>query len=186
MSAAHEWMALDITARSPEDVMWAGHQTGGSASDEATSIEFALRGLAIHRHASEIAWPYGGPPWPAARPAAALRAEEQCSLPQWREIASPSFAAIRDPLSGGVAVLLSVRVVKQAWRQPDGVVDCAAGLPARAGHAVLAVGAIEDGQGERIIIKNSWGVLWGAAGYGFMTSRYLSAYLKRAYILEQS
>ena len=61
------------------------------------------------------------------------------------------------------------------WVQPDGIVDQAVGekpdLNRR--HAVIAVGH-GDVNGQRaVIIRNSWGDGWGAAGYGYLTEKYL-------------
>src|SRR5689334_17804864 len=71
VSAAHEWMAQDGVIRSPEDVIWAGHQEGGPSTKEATSVRLALVGLKRFAHATEKAWPYNNPAWPADRPRAA-------------------------------------------------------------------------------------------------------------------
>jgi hypothetical protein len=58
---------------------------------------------------------------------------------------------------------------------PQGVVDPAPGEqpePDRR-HAVLAVGHGEvDGQ-RAILVRNSWGLNWGVAGYGWLTERFL-------------
>ena len=183
VSAAHEWMAPGSRARSPEDALWAAHQIGGRADVESTTIEFALRGLALHRHAEELAWPYGNPPWPAPRPAAASRQEAQLTPPQWREIGNPSFEAIDAELISGAAVLLSVRVVRSAWTTGAALVDAPPGRVARAGHAVLAVGTVRNAVSDRIIFKNSWGPDWGDEGYGLLTRQYLDAYLRRAFVV---
>lgn len=61
------------------------------------------------------------------------------------------------------------------WVKPDGLVDQAAGeqpdLNRR--HAVIAVGHGEVKGQRAVIIRNSWGDGWGAAGYGYLTETYL-------------
>lgn len=58
---------------------------------------------------------------------------------------------------------------------------------AGAGHAVTIVGykcptgKIED---TKFIFRNSWGVGWGAGGYGFFTYEYLANNLFNAYVVE--
>ncbi|MDQ8203048.1 C1 family peptidase [Pelagicoccus sp. SDUM812003] len=55
------------------------------------------------------------------------------------------------------------------------------------GHAVAIVGyknptgKLED---ARFIFRNSWGIEWGAGGYGFMTGEYLKNNLLSAYVVE--
>jgi C1A family cysteine protease len=184
VSAAHEWMGSSET-RSPEDALWAAHQIGGPPGVEATQLVWALQGLAVHSHASETSWPFGNPPWPANRPAAAGNASEQRTLPPWSEIAR-TFAAAQDELSAGLAVLLSLWFVTGAWDGRTGVIDAPPGRVTRTGHAVLAVGTANLAGVDTIIVKNSWGPGWGAAGYGQVTRDYLESYLKRAFVLGRS
>lgn len=185
VSGAHEWMTGIPGARSPEDAMWAAHTHGGPAHLEATTIAFALAGLTIHKHTSEAAWPYGKPAWPADRPPEGNSSADLWILPIWRELIGADFSSISAELTAGFAVLLSLRVVRRAWRQAGGLVDAPSAQVTRAGHAVLAVGAIDDADGRRVIVKNSWGSEWGVSGYGFLTNRYLEGYLKRAFVLER-
>lgn len=187
VSAAHEWMAADATVRSPEDVIWAAHQAGSPAGREDTSVDFALVGLSTHEHATETAWPYGMPPWPADRPAAATAPINRRPLPAWRRLPSTSASKIAVELAAGMAVVLTVRVVVAAWLAPGGVVDAEAGRKSPGVHAVLAVGSVADGSSDaqQIVIKNSWGPAWGDAGFGFLTSRYLDAYGVVAHAMEQ-
>jgi len=168
--------------RSPEDALWAAHQMGGRPDVEATQLLHALQGLSKHAHATERAWPYGSPPWPAARPAAATEAAERRPLPLWAEIAR-SFAAVEQELASELAVLLSMRFVVGAWDAASGAIDAPPGEVARTGHAVLAVGTAREAGLESVIVKNSWGDQWGVAGYGFVSRRYLESYLKRAFVL---
>lgn len=165
--------------------MWAGHSQGGRAGVEATSIHRALSGLAVHRHAREEAWPYGTPPWPASRPVTAADPAQQRDLPLWRELIPPDYSAVAGALDAELAVLLSLRVVYEAWHREGGQIDADSSEVWREGHAVLAVGVVDGDPTEPIIIKNSWGLNWGDAGYGFLTKRYFENFIKRAFVLER-
>jgi hypothetical protein len=186
VSAAHEWLARDGIMRSPEDAIWAGHQQGGPTAIQATSVRLALAGLQAHRHASEEAWPYGSPPWPAPRPPAATLAGNRRPLPSWRQLSAVTLSTVRDELAQGNAVILTLRVVYSAWRQPGGVIDADPGRKTPDNHAVVAVGVQTsvDGTTQLVVVKNSWGENWGNAGYGFVSRRYLETYGVRAHALD--
>jgi hypothetical protein len=185
VSAALEWMKRDSQIRSPEDAIWAAHREGGPQNLEETSVRLALSGLTRRRHAQESAWPYGTPPWPAPRPSAAKMSTNQTTLPLWRETPG-SWDAIRDALGNGHAVVLTLRFVSSAWLPSGPDVDAPPGQKCPTNHAVLAVGLTEtsDGLAESVIVKNSWGVGWGLAGYGLVSRRYLEHYVVRAHALE--
>lgn len=164
--------------------MWAGHQVHDVPGREETSVRGALQGLALHGHCSEQAWPYGTPHYSAGRPAAALAAGNQHALPGWRAIDKLTIEAVAAELEESRAVVLSLRVVRSAWRVTGGEVDADPGAKTPGSHAVLAVGVLDDP--VRVIIKNSWGPLWGQDGYGFITERYLDTYGLRAHVLEET
>jgi len=186
VSGAHEWLAADRELRSAEDAMWAAHQIGTVPGREEISVRWALEGLSAHEHASEQAWPYGTPQWPAGRPAAALEAPNRRALSSWWRLQPLSFATIRAQVAEGNAVLVSLRVVPAAWRRPDATIDAEPGRKAPGNHAVLAVGATEPGEDpERAIVKNSWGPRWGCDGYGYLSRRYLETYGLRMHVLER-
>lgn len=182
VSAAHEWMAGEDAHRSPEDALWAGHQVLHIPGREETSVAAALQGLTSHEHASEGAWPYGQPAYPATRPTAAEQAVNRRALPAWRAMPATDIQVVRTELERPAAVLLTVRFVHGAWRAADGVIDAPPGRKTITNHAVLAVGT-DDGL-ARVIIKNSWGTRWGEEGYGYMSARYLEGYALRAHVLE--
>jgi C1A family cysteine protease len=189
VSAAHEWMARSRSSLSPEDAIWAGHQAGGPPTEEATSVDLALRGLAKNGHASEDAWPYGRPPWPADRPAAAQDDNSRSTLPVWRRCTAVSLAILEEELEDDHAVVLTLAFVPPVWYRAaaDGFVDADHGRPVVGNHAVLAVGILDIGSANpRIVIKNSWGEPWGAGGFGFVSARYIEHYGVAAHVLERN
>ena len=174
VSAAHEWLANDAITRSVEDVIWAGHQVAPSTREE-TSTQSALTGVGRHRHASESAWPYGSPSWPADRPPEASKPEHQLTAPSWTRCGA-DYDEVAAAVTAGFAVVLTAAVVHSAWRHPDGLVDAQPGSVSRGNHAVLVVGYVADTTIEQLVFKNSWGTYWGTAGYGFMTRRYVNSF----------
>jgi C1A family cysteine protease len=178
VSAAHDWLA-PITARSTEDALWAAHQIGGNPTREPTRVQFALEGLTRHGHASEAAWPYGSPAFPADRPAHQSALELEI-LPPWQKVpTTTSFAAVVAQLVLGVAFILTLEHNQRAWMQADqsGVVDAPPGSKTVGRHAVLAVGASAGSGDAHLVIKNSWGDDWADGGYARLSQRYFESYL---------
>jgi hypothetical protein len=93
-----------------------------------------------------------------------------------------TLPAIRAELEQAHAVILSVKVVRSAWRKAGGEIDAPPGQKTPGNHAVLAVGVLNAP--ARVIIKNSWGAAWGNSGYGFISEDYLNSYGLRAHVLE--
>lgn len=182
VSAAHEWIADDSTIRSPEDAMWAGHEVHDVPGREETSVRGALEGLAAYGHCTESAWPYGSPRYTSGRLSTALDPANRRTLPRWRALGTLTLPAIRAELEQAHAVILSVRVVRSAWRVASGEIDVPPGRKTPGNHAVLAVGVLDAP--ARVIIKNSWGAAWGDRGYGYITEGYLNSYGLRAHVLE--
>lgn len=173
ISAAQEWHDQTGELLSPENAIWAAHQIGGDPQVEATTVERACEGLAIHSAVLDPAWPHAKPPFPADRPPDAQDPVNHRDLPPWERISPPTHTALDTALGGGRPVIVTFRLVPRAWYHNDDEIDAAPGAPIVGGHAVLAVGI--DAQ-DRLIIKNSWGPWWGDAGYGYITPRYLQSY----------
>jgi Cysteine protease len=175
VAGSQEWRARFDEQLSIEDVMWAAHRVGGPRDREETSVQLALTGLERHGHASEIAWPYGKPAWPADRPASAAEPHQLRAAADWYRLDVIEFDSMTRLLAADLAVVLTVRFVPLGWRDPSGLIDSPGGVVA-GGHAVLAVGAANRDGSDGLIVKNSWGLWWGESGYGFMTRRYVAEY----------
>lgn len=189
VSAAHEWYAARREHLSSEDALWAESQISGAGIEDGATVQSALVGLTTHRHAIERAWPYGKPAWfddKRQRPAKACRSTNQCPLPRWTRLPLPLLPSTIDQIDQVRPVILTLRVVPDAWNsRDDGIVDAEPGMYTARGHAVVAVGTWPDESkpAEGLWIKNSWGLTWGVAGYGRLTRRYCDAYLTAAHVL---
>lgn len=173
VSAALEWCAGDGKVLSVENVIWAAHRAGGDPAAEMTSVQYACNGLDAHAATVEPSWPYGDPPFPSDRPAAAVDPVNHRANAPWERIDPPRLDDIESSLQAGRPVVVTLRFVPRAWSDLTGVVDAPHGATIAGGHAVAAVGVNE---GEQLIVKNSWGPEWGDEGYGYITRQYLEAY----------
>lgn len=185
ISAAHEWVAANEELRSPEHAIWAGHQIRSVPGREETTIAWALQGLGMHRHAAEIAWPYGTPHWTQGPPAAVANEANTRVLPPSHRLGPPWFEAVRDTLGVGEPVILTIAVVYSPWQEPLPVIDAEPGQKTEGNHAVVAVAIADEGEDpELVLVKNSWGPRWGDQGYGAISRRYLESYTVAAHRLE--
>ena len=99
---------------------------------------------------------------------------------------------IEDPLEDALAASALVVVVVEVTREFESAdrsgqisvppVDS----PAGDYHAVLAVGAATDAETRvrRLLVHNTWGVGWGAGGYGWLPLDYLIAFAVQAGIID--
>jgi len=184
-TAGHEWLARDRPDLSEEFALWAAKQRDG-IQGEATSIHAAIEGIVQEGQPLEWAWPYGYPCYPAGPPAAALDPQGRRHIRLSRKM-DPSFDALWECIRiGGEAVVLGLGFVPHVWYQSHGGWIEGGGQAATVGgHAVLAVGELPPagGRSRAVIIKNSWGVAWGSAGYGFVSEPYLHKHLWVAYAM---
>lgn len=85
-------------------------------------------------------------------------------------------------LDAGRPVVLGL-VITDAFYRPDpaGIVDDGNAVIERGGHAVLAVGhgAATTGQ-SALLIRNSWGDLWGLNGHAWLPQTYVRRQLHEA------
>jgi len=184
VAAAHDWMGGEVEPRSAEDVIWAARQIGAGSGD-AVSVQAALGGLEINQHASEPAWPYGVPHWSVGRPAAALESANRRSFPGWRRLSGVGLELMRDELAEGNAVVLTGWVVLGAWQEAGTLIDAPPGAKVPGRHAVLVVGASEEGESVELVkVKNSWGSGWGERGYASLSRGYVETYGICAHTLE--
>jgi C1A family cysteine protease len=86
----------------------------------------------------------------------------QKNLQQWR-----SWVASHGPLMVG----LSVDATWDNAAANKGLLDTYQPNTKRGGHAVCVVGYRADG---RFIIRNSWGTIWGDAGFGYASEAYIN------------
>ncbi|HET7121150.1 MAG TPA: C1 family peptidase [Solirubrobacterales bacterium] len=184
VAASHDWMGGEVELRSAEDVIWAARQIRAGVGD-AVSVQAALGGLEANEHASETAWPYGLPHWSAGRPEAALDSANRRAFPHWRRLSGASLELIRNELADGNAVVLTVGVVLGAWQDPGALIDAPPGERVPGNHAVLVVGASEEGEPMEVVkVKNSWGPTWGDRGYALLSRGYVEAYSICAHAIE--
>jgi C1A family cysteine protease len=89
---------------------------------------------------------------------------------------------LRAHLAAGTPVVLGLVVFETLFRPAaDGrVADPPAGAKPRGRHAVLAVGH----QPGAVLIRNSWGVTWAVAGYGWISDAYVATHVPDAWVVD--
>jgi hypothetical protein len=138
------------------------------------------------------AWPYNG-----TLGAGSVDPPDATGEPPWQTIETVFIDLAHDGveselgsmLEAGRPLVLVVEVTPE-FEEPDA--DDHIVLPdirSAAGdyHAVLAVGvAAHEEHGRCLLVRNSWGIGWGAGGYAWMPVRYLEAFCVQAGLVESS
>lgn len=191
VGAAHEAARCRSFGTSPEalgvESLWSHSLQNGSAGPDGTDLDSTADSLETVGQVTAAAWPYdptladgteappstvGPPPWWTA-------AVNELSL---------RHDGIEDDLEDALAashVVILVVEVTDEFDNPDanGDIDVPP-LTAPVGdyHAVAVVGAATSvtGSARRLLIRNTWGVLWGASGYGWLPVDYLVAFAVQA------
>lgn len=168
------------TAMAPEAVWWHCTQQGQTSSG----------GILLSDGADALR-DVGQPPlqdWPW-NPHLGVATEDPPTVagtPPWQQATVEDIELAHDgvedrietALAAGHPVILVVEVLSEfEYPASDGSIDVPdIRSPAGDYHAVLAVGASTHPQlGRRLLIRNSWGIYWGAGGYGWLPLDYLVA-----------
>lgn len=167
---------------SEEVLYWGARQSQRTspAGARGLTIESARQALGKLGQPEGHLWPYDGwrddiradyqPPPEATDPSNCLRA----GLPA----APRSVSEICQCLASGHPVVIAVQMANQRCWRGDGWLQIPAGRElVPHGHAVLAVGYVEDSStagGGYFTFRNSWGESWGDGGYGYMPFEYAS------------
>ena len=191
VSGAHEATRAHLFAAASEPLapepLWAHCVQSGRVSPLGTTMAAVGGALADRGQPTLEVWPYSrilATPTeepPAAAVNTAWYSAEVIDLPLAHD-------GIEDPLEDALAVSAVAVVVVEVTREFESVdrsgqisvppVDS----PAGDYHAVLVVGAATDAETRvrRLLVHNTWGVGWGAGGYGWLPLDYLIAFAVQA------
>ena len=191
VSGAHEATRAHHFAAAPEPLapepLWAHCVRSGQVSPLGTTMAAVGGALADRGQPTLAVWPYSPTlarkteEPPAATVNTAWYTAEVIELPLAHD-------GIEDPLEDALAASALVVVIVEVTREFESAdrsgqisvppVDS----PAGDYHAVLAVGAATDAETRvrRLLVHNTWGVGWGAGGYGWLPLDYLIAFAVQA------
>lgn len=183
VTAAHELSTARVEALSEEHALWESRESEDPGED-VRSVSSVLAGLESAGHAIASDWAYGRPNHSAGIPpsaAAGVAVRRRAGLGSWTTDTNLSIFAVAAALTAGFGVVLTLGVIPEAWHRAaaDGWLDWEpAADEDPVGHAVAAVGVVpgSDVRDGSVIFRNSAGPLWGDAGYGYVSERYLQNY----------
>ena len=118
----------------------------------------------------EALWPYDGDAkhWPPNEPQGIdLRAKAHRVLAYQR---ASTVAECCILLASNHLVTVAFEIDNSWSKAPKGMIPTPDNQPISGAHAVCLVGY--DDSAQRFIIRNSWGIAWGDAGYGYLPYSY--------------
>lgn len=88
-------------------------------------------------------------------------------------------------VNGGSAVALIVRITQTFYNPVNGIVEFSSSYVPNALHALLAVGVgvHKDSKQTHVLIRNSWGNVWGSNGHAWLPRQYLDNHLLGSFAL---
>jgi C1A family cysteine protease len=184
--AASDAHAAARTSWDPLSVEWAYYHAlkrDGGLPDDGATLDAMLATIKSDGQPVEAEWPYikariiDVKSWKPPAPAKQLffRDHRGCSV---------TVRNVIDHLDAKTPVLITM-LLSDAFYRPDadGIVDGDEPPDPKRHHAVIAVGHGKRGNKRFMLIRNSWGELWGLKGHAWIAVDYLTPRLTGAVIM---
>lgn len=176
VSDAHAAVRGPYVALSVDHLYWHALQRIGGPPNDGVPLETTLESLQDDGQCAESGWPYVDP----------LPAD----LSTWRPpaTATPTYrrgsktigtgtSTIVDQLEKSRAVVVTLLLGERFFQPANGIIVPGPGDADAGYHGVVAVGHGEDGSERYILVRNSWGRLWGLEGHAWVHVDYLETRL---------
>lgn len=184
VGGAHEAARTACFSRSPlalgVEGLWSFCLAAGNAGHDGTDFPSIARAVATDGQPLSALWPYNpllGAGTEPAPPAAGLAPWHTASIEVFSLAHDGIEDRVEDELASQHAVALMIELTP-GFENPDAngtIAVPALTTPAGDYHAILVVGAATDGarSARLLLIRNTWGVLWGWGGYAWLPVDYL-------------
>jgi len=141
---------------------------------QGLTLPAATGALSDHGQGNEEDWPYDGDRdafVPEYVPPAEALTNLRCSTTRKVELTSTS---VRSELDAGRAVVMGLKLwieFSHADSNTDTIAAPASSDLVQYGHAVVVVGHDDAG---RLLVRNSWGEVWGTAGHAWIEEKFVA------------
>jgi hypothetical protein len=96
-----------------------------------------------------------------------------------------SFDVAWELIATGRPAMIGMTLSDAFYLPHEGIVDADEPVDKIRRHAVVAVAAGSLGSSRLLLIRNSWGVHWGVAGYAWLAHVYLAPRVLRVLALKE-
>ncbi|WP_437486756.1 C1 family peptidase [Sorangium sp. So ce1014] len=178
VSAAHEAKRGSSDYLSPEFLFYSGVQRSHNDPKKGLTRSVVRDALIHDGQPPEIVWPYA-----VKTPDASNWKPPAVTVPTHKAtiaFAQRDVVQVRELIQTGTPVLLIVTLTVAMYTpDKDAIVRARAGdTVTTRRHALLAVGSGHSGDGQYMLVRNSWGTTWGQAGHGWLHDLYLTPQLE--------
>ena len=174
-SDTHAGLRTGWVPLSCEYAFYHAQRRAGRLPNEGALLSSMLDALREHGQPEEAGWPYL-PTTPTDLANWMLPTAVGTLFGRAGEKSGTSMDQIIHELNQGRPVIILLTLSQVFYKPaPQGVIHPAAGeapQPSRR-HAVTAVGHGKVDQHRAILVRNSWGELWGDSGYGWLTEPFV-------------